>query len=810
MFANLWADLKQTCAANARRPATAVLAILVLSLGIGLTAAMFAILDKAAIRVAPYPDSSRIVTLWASVPKKGLERDWTSYPILMDWRDANKSLDDFAVHLRVVTATVVRDEPSRVNVGRVSASLFPLLGAATVFGRYFTPEEELQRQAVVVLSNAYWQQEFGGARDIIGKTLNVDGKQATIVGVIKSGFDFPSPDTQIWIPLTYIAQWPAYERARQADAFRAIAKLKPGVSIESARADLKVITERLGQKYPATDADKAANLTPIAEEMASPSVRRALWLMMIAVVLVFTVACWNVATLLLARDGSRRGEFAIRAALGANPSNLLNLVLSEAFVISLLGGLLGLLFAVGLLAAATAYAPPDLSGSKAFQLNPLVLFITFLAALASAVLSGLAPAWVASRTDPITAIRESGRAARGQAKPLLWKVLVTSQLAVTTLLALGAALMVLSYMRVQQVDLGFRPENLLLAPVELPGGFSGRGQSAANYFEQAMHAVAGIPGVEKVGAVSALFSPHGSNNTITVERASGSVAVENEPNRSSIVAGHYFEAMGIPVRSGRLFNEYDTDKTPPVAVLNHTMARRLWPGEDPVGKRFRFGVPGEPIGPWVTVAGTVGDTLPNGPESEVASHFYVPQQQRPNYGAMEVIVRTPLDNAQMMQQVGQTILAVNRSVPRFETTTVAARLRTLGHRRAMNTWLVAAFAGISASLASVGLYGLIHYSVSQRRAEIGVRMALGATPRAIAGMMLWEGLLLGLAGVTSGFLLAIVLMRWLSSFVYGVSLYELSAFGMVGGGILLIAVLASVVPAVTGARVQPAQVLASQ
>ncbi len=786
-----------------RRPQFSLLAILTLTTALFLAVTAFAFLNAVVIGELPYRDVDRIVVLWSSTPQKGISKDWTSYPTLMDWKRASRSLEQFAVQLRIETGVVGGEEPVRVKTGRVSADLFQLLGVNPIRGRAYTADEEDRREAVILISENYWLRHFDGADDVVGKIMELDNKAARIIGVMPRSFEFPSEATDIWAPLGYVENWPAFLAARQSDGFRAFARLKPEVSLEQARSEFEAIANDLAARYPATDRGRAINVTPLRDEVTEPSLRRGLWLLMTAVILVLFVACGHAASLFLARNYGQRRDISVRLALGASVRSLIQQRLAESLVTSLISGVLALGLANISMHGIAAILKGSLPRMNNVQMDLKVILFGLGASIASALFAWFAPAWSLARSNVADVLRGT-RNATGQRRQTGQRLLVSVQLAATTLLTVSAALLVVSYTKLQRVSVGFEPEHVLLAPLELPGSSEGRALNAAQYFEGVLDAVRRIQGVDAVGAVSNVFSETVPNNTIVIE---GRGAIEVEPNLNSIVAGDYLAALKIPLLQGRWFNDYDRPNSPQVAVINQTMAKRFWPTEFAIGKRFRFGVPGEELGAWVTVAGVARDTLPNGPESQPISHFYLPLGQRAWVGSMEVVVRASMADSTFVEELRRAIRNVNGAAPKFEIERLKGKLDRLGARRQANTFLIVAFSLLSAALTAVGLYALIHFSVMQRTAELGIRMALGATPGDLLRMILWEGISLGVFGIAVGLAGAVALTKLLAGFVHGVGVYEPLLFGGVALLLLVVVVLAAAAPAVSAYRMAPGEAL---
>jgi predicted permease len=449
-------SFKRTLHQLTRDPGFTIAVVSTLAVGIATNVVIFSLVYAVLLRPLPYKQADRLAVLWASIPRKGIPADWTSWPTIQDWRKQSKSLEDVAAELRVDSATLTgQEEPEEVKVGRVSANLFPLLGVNPLIGRPFTPEEETNREPVVVISSRFWRRKFGGSASIIGKQIEVDRKKATVLGVMPDGFAFPSADTQLWLPLSFVPQWSAFLSARQSDGFRGIARLKAGVSWEQAQSELNAIAERLGKEYPNTDAGKGIVLVPLAEQLTDPRIRVALWTLFGAVVLVLLIGCSNVASLLLARGVTRSREFAIRAALGAARSRLIGQIMWESLVLAVLSGILGLGVTVLLQHVLPLVVPKDLIAYSQSKLNMPVLFFTLVLCLATAVLFGLAPAWQLSFAEPQNVLRGGSRTEIGhRSRTRLRSVLIVGEFALAVVLLSGTGLLVRSFILLQNDNLG--------------------------------------------------------------------------------------------------------------------------------------------------------------------------------------------------------------------------------------------------------------------------------------------------------------------------------------------------------------------
>ncbi len=806
---DLLREAKQILRGLFRSPGFTVVAMLTMAVGIGANTAMFSVVENVILRALPYRDPAGIVMLWSGVPKKDIQKNWTSYPDIQDWRRESHSFGQIAAILRIDAASLTSNgSVERIKAGRVSSEFFSVLGVAPQQGRSWTALEEERRTPVVVISHAFWQSHFGGG-DAIGKPLEIDHKRATVIGVMPAHFDFPAADTTLWIPLTFVPQWPAFLTARQADAFNAVARLKAGVTVQQAQQELTSLQARLNQAYPQFEAGKSVNVVPLNEELVGPRIRASLWMLFGAVLFVLFLACTNVASLVLARQSSREKEIGVRLALGATRARLIRLQLLESLILGVLAALPGIALAAAAIPIVRAFGPADIRGFADIRLDPAALAFCALISIVTGILFGLGPAWLNARRDPHSTLKAGSRTmTRSRARRRAGGALLVLQLALAMVLVAGAGLMLRSFLQVQDVDLGFQPQQLLFLHLDAPAGQSG--ETAALY-DEALTRIRALPGVEDAGAIDALFSDYVPDNIIEVE-GHAHLAAPNDADASGshVVSAGYFQTASVPLLRGRLFASADGTTTQPVAIINESMAKRLWPGENPLGRRFRYGVPGETPSSWRTTVGVVGNTLPDGPESRVFPQFFLPQSQAPWTASMDLVIRVANNQLPIASSIRSAILSVNPEIPRFEVSTVESELDVLGNRRRFQTWLLGSFSAIALVLAAIGIYGLISYSVTERTPEIGIRMALGARRLDIMRMILRQVLLLAATGLLLGVAGALALSHAASSLLFGVAWADGLTLALATLLLLLVALAAGYLPARRATRVDPATALSAE
>jgi predicted permease len=792
----------------AKDPGFTLAAVLTLALGIAANATIFSLVYAALLRPLPYKQADQLMVLWANIPGKGIAADWTSWPTIQDWRKQSKSFEDVAAELRIDSATLTnRNEPEQIKVGRVSANLFPLLGIRPVIGRTYTSEEETRREALVVISSQFWRTRFASSPSVIGKQIEVDHKKATVVGVMPQAFAFPSADRQLWLPLSFVPQWSAFLSARQSDGFRAIARLKPGVSLKQAQSEMKVIAERLGKQYPDTDAGKGIVLVPVAKQLTDPQIRAALWTLFGAVVLVLLIGCSNVASLLLARGTIRGRELAIRAALGASRSNLIRQLMGESLVLAAVSGLSGLGITILLRQVLPVIVPSDLAVYARAELSAPVLAFALILSMATAMFFGFVPAWQLSFAEPQSGLKGGSRTEIGQrSRGRMRSVLIVGEFALAVILLSGTGLLIHSFLLLQKENLGFTPANLLLATINLPRNDPRQVGSTNVFLQDVLAQVKSLPGVVDVAATGgSLFSDYTPNTDVITEEATHiSHHVQTAPSTAGVVTETFFQTMRIPLLRGRSFSPFDDSNHPSVAVINKNMADQFWTGQNAIGKRFRYGSPGAIEPEWLTVIGLVGDVNPYGPGSKVISTFYRPYRQTSGPSSIDIVLRCESANcASVSNQFREIVRSANRQIPQFAVQSANDVLAQMSAPRRFQIWLLGIFSGAALCLATVGIYGLLSYLVSQRTQEIGLRMALGATARDILQLVFASGIKLAALGIVIGLGASSLLMRLLQHLLFGVSPNDPITALLVTVVLLGAAFGASYFPARTATRLDP-------
>jgi predicted permease len=787
--------------------------VVTLALGIGINTAIFSVIYAVLLRGLPYGEADRLCVVWKSIPKKNLERDWTSYPTYEDWKRKSRGFEEMAAFLRPDGSVVNLSEgeaEEQIQAAKVSWNFFPVLGTNAILGRTFSASQMNSGANVTVLSYDFWRARFRGAKDIVGKKLKMDGAIFEVLGVMPEKFAFPgkdtqvwadAKDTQVWVPLDSDARWPKFQTIRLADAFGVIGRLKPGISVEREQADMNVVAQQLAREHPETDLDLGIRVIPLASYIVAPRLRLTLWLFFGAVVLVLLIACANVAGLFLSRTFARRKMFAIQAALGAGRRHIVQQVFAEAVVLAVAAGVMGIVLAAMGVKALTLVAPANIPGVEAVRLNGWVLTFAFVTSFAAAILSSVVPAVRFSAADPQMALRESVGAG-GREGNRMRGVFVFAECALAIVLLTGTGLLLRSAARLARVDLGFRADHLVSVSLRLHGQKYDDDNQIRAFVDETIRRVSAIPGV-KSASIGAVFLARLPNSRLEVEgRPAAGGVVDDEPVTWTYVSEGFFETLGIPLLRGRNFTTADGPEGMPVVIVNGLMARRLWPGQDPVGKRFKYGVPGQSSKQWLTVVGVAGDTVQNGPETKPVALIYYPVRQKV-WETLELMVRSEGEPTAIEKAVGDEARAVDKTIPLAEISTVEQHLWEMGAQRRFQIELFGLFALLANVLAAVGIYGVMAYMVGQRTLEIGVRMALGARRGDVLKMILREGLAPALLGLLAGTGLAMAVMRVMAGLLFGVTATDPVTYLEVSLVVLVIVTLAAVVPARRAMRVDP-------
>jgi putative ABC transport system permease protein len=799
----MFQDLRYGARMLLKTPGFTFVAVLTLALGIGANTAIFSLVKAVSLRPLPYQDPGRLAMLWTDDPKHDIHEEGVSYLNFLDWRSQSQLFTDMAICSRGNPVVLTGgDEPERVMGDLVSANLFPLLGVRTALGRSFSSDEELRHMRVVVISHGLWLRRFGASPDAIGKTLEIDGQTSQVIGVMPADFYFPTKDTQLWEPVTAARYWEGSHAERFSDSWRVVGRLKPYETFDRAQAEMNAIGQRLAQTYPTTDDDFAGfgvNVVPLSIQFTGKNLRLELWILFGAVVFVLLIACANVANLLLARGAAREREFAVRAALGAGRGRLIRQLLTESAFLALVSGLLGLGLAALSVRALVAFAPPDTPRLDEVTIDPGVLGFTAGVSLLTGLLFGLAPAWKASRSNPNEALKEGGRGSSGGLRLRQTRgLLVVVECALAVALLVSAGLMIRSFMRLHSVNPGFKPEGLLLARVSLPQATNRKQAQTTAFFRQVTEQVAALPGVQAVGSIEDFIMRRNPDNTITVEGRAPDDAGQGAGELIDERISHdLFQALSMPLLKGRFLTRQETLDSH-VVIVNETLARRYFPGEDPIGKRFKFGGP-QSENNWFEIAGVVGDLRRQRLEKQDVSEVYAPGPT----SNMDLLVRVSADPLALAGAIRREIRSVDPTAAVYGLSTGTRLVEKLSAGRRFQTGLLALFAMVALVLAAIGIYGVMRYAVAQRTHEIGIRLALGARSADVLRLVIGQGMRLTLIGVATGLLASFALSRVMTQLLFGVSATDPATFAGVAFALVCAALLACYLPARRATKVDP-------
>jgi len=795
-------DLRFAFRTFGRSPAFTVAAVLCLALSIGASTAVFSILHAALLRGLPYQDPEKIVMIWNQFLGDGTPKLEFSDDEFLELRERATAFSEITATRPGLFNLTGSGDPELVVGVRVSANLFRLLGVTPALGRGFLPEEEQTGQErVVVLSHALWQRRFGSDPRVVGQKLVIDGQPFLMIGVMPRDFYFRRKGRDLWMPLAIDRGALAPRDDRWMEVY---ARLQPGVTLERARADLAGVATQFQQDHPEAYPPKSGygiTLVPYREEVVG-AIRPALLVLGAAVGLVLLIACANVANLLLARATTRDREVALRAALGAGRSGLIRQLLTESVLLAGVGGALGLLLAWWAVKVVVKIDPGRVPRLDEVSIDGRVLAFTLLISVLTGVIFGLVPALQAARADFANALKEGSKGSAGAARQLARRMLVVFEVAVALVVLVGAGLMIQSYRQLQRVEPGFKTENLLTLELFLPASKYPEGKQWAAFFDQLLARLETLPEVRSVAAVNAV--------PLGVVQWVGEVEVEGRPpapgqlNPSAawrVNSPDYFATMGIPLLAGRGFSDRDDERAVPVVIVDRTVARNLWRGQDPIGKRLKM-VGQEAPEMWRTVVGVVGDVRHEGPETVSREQIYVPYKQFPQI-FMYLILRTRSDPVAVTAAARRAVREVDRNQAVYRVETMAEKFARAMAWRRFYTLLLGAFATVALVLALIGVYSVMAYSVAQRTRELGIRMALGARRRSVVKLVVGQAVRLALLGVGIGLAAAAGLARVVSSLLYGVTATDLATFA--GASLLLtaLAALASYLPANRASRIDP-------
>jgi len=796
----LWQDVRFGLRMLIKSPGFTVVAMLSLALGIGANTAIFSLVDAVLLRPLPFREPDRLVMVWEDASRIGFPRNTPAPGNYSDWRAQNQVFEDLAA-LSWPSFNLTSDgDPEKIDAQSVTANFFSLLGVKPSLGRAFLQEEDRpEANKVVLLSYGLWQRRFGGDPKLVGKDVLLDGQKFAVVGVMPAGFQFLGRDIGLWVPIALSQRALA---DRNSHYLTVVARLKAGVTLPQAQADIENITQRIARDYPREALNLRAFVLPLREQLTD-RVSRALIVLLVAVGCVLLIACANIANLLLARAAARNKEIAVRTALGASRLRLVRQLLTESVLLAGLGGALGVLLANWSLAFLKKLVPEVMTPLTQVSINSQVLGYTLLLSLVAGVLFGLAPAWQAAKLDLNEALKQGGgRTGLGGSHRRLRGALVVLEVALALVLLIGAGLMIKTLIRLQGLDPGFRPDHVLTVRTAMPRQKYGELPKRAAFYQQVLERVQALPGVVAAGYTTSVpLVWRGGTNSFSIE---GHAPAPGQDANHRQISPNYFRALGTPLRTGRYFDEHDGPESLPVAIVNETMARQFWPNEDALGKRFKLGPP-DSTRPWLTIVGIVGDARQMGLDVPVKAEMYFPCQQIDVFWASPsyLAIRTSGDPMSVVAAVRREVWAVDKDQPISNVRTMEEILGEEVSPRHLQMSLLAGFAALALLLASLGIYGVLSYVVTQRTPEIGLRMALGAQPRDVLRMVVGQGMLLAILGVVIGVAAAVALTRVMSSLLFGVSATDVSTFVSVSLVLMAVSLAASYLPARRAMKVDP-------
>jgi putative ABC transport system permease protein len=810
LMENLLNDLRYGARMLLGNPGPSAIAVLALALGIGANTAIFSVVNAVLLKPLPYADAHRLVTVWGNLNREGLTKMTASVPEFNDYLERNQLFEHLAAYDWQSFNLTGDGNPERVIAARVTTSFFPVMGVTPALGRTFLDEEDRAgRDQVVIISHGLWQSRFAADPNIVGRTLTLNGRGYTVVGVMPAGFEFPFRFMKVWKPMAFTAEERS-ESERGSHFLNVIGRLKSDVTTQRAQSEMAAVGREIGSlhegDYPS---GYGVQVISLHEQTVGPA-RDALMILFVMVGFVLLIACANVANLLLVRATSRQKEIAIRLALGASRSRVMRQLLAESLLLAVVGGVAGLLLALWGVDLLIALGPDDLPRLKEVAVDGRALGFTFALSMLVGALCGLAPALGASKPDLTVSLKEGGKGAGADSRHgRLRSLLVVSEVTLALVLLVGAGLVIKSFIRLQQVDPGFSAEGVLSLRVLLPQEKYAEPARKRNFFTELTERVGALPGVEAVGAVTYLpLSGSINDRSFSIEGRSGMSGQSGDtlPGADYIgISDNYFDVMRTPMIRGRSFVGADSRESA-AAIINETMARRFWSDENPLGQRIRLGSQESPF-PWMTIVGVVKDIHHSGLDAKVNPTIFVPylQPRLPAFavGSMFLVARTSGDPKSLIAPVRTEVLGIDKDQPITNVDTMQQRLAESTAERRFHMFLFGTFAVVALVLAAIGIYGVMSYTVTQRTREIGIRMAVGAAPRDVLRLVIGQGMLMVLVGVALGLIGALGLTRLMSSLLFDVSATDAATFIVIALALMGTALLACYLPARRAMKVDP-------
>ena len=806
---NLVKDLKYALRLLLKSPGFTTVAILTLALGIGAVTSMFSVVTAVLLRPLPFPEPDRIVAVGPRGARTG-QLSSASAPDFFDYRSRSRSFENLAAYTQTDMTLTGQGDPLHIRGAQVSSGFFEVLGIRPALGRTFRREEEGPGQHVAILSDRLWRSQFNSDPGIIGRSIDLNGRAFTIVGVMPEGFQFPitANGIEVWTSFSRLADVDSpgetpVTAQRGAHFLLLVGRLKPGISPEQAEAEMNGHMASLAREYPDTDTNfDRAYVRPELETLTGRT-RQPLWILLAAVGLVLLIACANIANLLLARSTGRMKEIALRAALGATRMRIVRQLITEAILLAFSGAVLGLLLSSFATGAVAHLYPRNLPRLQQVAVDGRVALFTFGVALVSAILFGLAPAIQVARPRLDSALKEGGRSGTSGAQHArLRSLLVISETALGVILLISAGLLIRSFQRLQQVNPGFDPHGVTAFNFDFSARYS-QNEAQDRFNRELFERIRNQPGVQDAAGVLPL-PLSGSDMRISFDIEGKNIPQRSQPvARIYIATPHYFETMRIPLLRGRTFTERDERKAPQVIIVSQSFAEKYFPGEEAVGKRIQPGAGDSPgDSPWREIVGVVGDVHATALNDAPIPTYYIPTGQLA-FGAPTILVRSTAATSTIASEVRQVMREMDSQIPLYDIRTLDDTIALSVGREKFQTILLGIFAGLALVLTAVGLYGVIAYSVVQRTQEIGIRMALGASARSVLVMVLKYAAVLAGTGIVAGLVGAIALTRFMSSMLFGIDAHDPLTIAAVCAGLTAVALLASYIPARRATKVDP-------
>ncbi len=799
---SLLQDLRYGIRTLAKNPGFTIVGVLTLALGIGANTAIFSVVDAVLLRPLPYPQADRLFTVYQTLPQDSAQNTGVSYPNYLDWTQQNEAFESIAAVRGNVLALSGQGEPTYIQTGSVTSNYFDVLRAKPLLGRTLQPfDDALDASPVVVMSESLWRARFGADPAIVGRTITLDQHPITVAGIVPAYFHPSVPDgaAQLWVPLRQDGVFSDMRGRRGGHYLSALGRLKPGVTAAQAQSEMAALEQRLAQQYPDENKGWGMRIVSLQADMAG-NVRTALLVLLGAVGFVFLIACANVASLQLARAASRRKEIAIRVALGAGRQRLLRQFLTESLLLSVIGGVVGLVLAFEALQGLIAWLPADLPRVSEIHVEGRVLAFGLALSVLSGVIFGLAPAWHGTESRLAEALEGARGAGEERTSHRARNAFVIAEMALAIVLLVGAGLLIRSFARLQQVNVGFNPAQLLTAQIGLPRAQYAKPEQWISFYRQTLERMNALPGAQEAAVAVPL--------PLSVSYINLAFEIEGRPPREKsdsptadlvAISPNYFHVMQVPLMRGREFGDTDSESGPKVCVISSSLAQQLFPNESALGQRILIGYPTSSSR---EIVGIVGDVKDSDLSARQSAQIYVPFVQNP-FWATDIAVRSHGNPSALGGALREQIRAIDPALPVAGVQPMAEVIGSSIAQPRFRTALLSLFGAAALLLAAIGIYGVLAYTVAQQTREIGIRMALGANPGTVLRLVLARGLRLAGAGTLIGVLAALMLTQLLNSLLFGVSATDPLTFAAVAGLLLGVAVLACYVPARRAMRVDP-------